>query len=89
WLAYDFPPQYRRRGNKNWLGQRQKWVAMLFEGEDSEINLNGHLPAEFERWRWAGLDELEELIVPFKREVYAEVVEAFRPLSMFIRETQG
>ncbi|MEM0930033.1 MAG: RNA pyrophosphohydrolase [Pseudomonadota bacterium] len=87
WLAYDFPPQYRQRGNKTWRGQRQKWVAMLFEGEDSEVNLNVHLPAEFERWRWADLDELEELIVPFKREVYAAIVEAFRPLSAFIRET--
>ncbi|NNU16135.1 RNA pyrophosphohydrolase [Parvularcula sp. ZS-1/3] len=80
WLAYDFPPRYRR-GKKDWLGQRQKWVVMLFEGENDEIDLNVHEPAEFERWRWAALDELEELIVPFKRQVYSELVEAFRPLA--------
>ena len=84
WLAYDFPPQYRRKGN-DWLGQRQKWGAMLFEGDDSEIDLNVHQPAEFERWRWADLDELQGLIVPFKRQLYAELVEAFRPLVPFIR----
>lgn len=78
WLAYDFPPNYR---SKKWQGQRQKWVVMLFEGDDSEVNLNAHDPAEFERWRWAALDELEDLIVPFKREVYAELVTAFRPFA--------
>ncbi len=78
WLAYDFPPNYR---SKKWQGQRQKWAAMLFEGQDDEVNLNGHEPVEFERWRWAALDELEDLIVPFKREVYAELVSAFTPLA--------
>lgn len=85
WLAYDFPPHIRR-GKKDWLGQRQKWVAMLFDGDNSEIDLNIHHPAEFERWRWAGLDELEDLIVPFKRQVYAELVEGFRPLSNLLAE---
>lgn len=83
WLAYDFPPRYRRRG-RGWVGQRQKWVAMLFEGEDDEIDLNRHHPPEFERWRWASLDELEDLIVPFKRQVYAELVAAFKPLTDYI-----
>jgi putative (di)nucleoside polyphosphate hydrolase len=85
WLAYDFPPRYRRRGKK-WIGQKQKWVVMLFEGQDEEVDLNVHQPAEFERWRWARLDELEALIVPFKRQVYAELVDAFRPLSQVIAE---
>ncbi|MEM1409533.1 MAG: RNA pyrophosphohydrolase [Pseudomonadota bacterium] len=83
WLAYDFPPQYRR-GKKDWKGQRQKWAVMLFEGDDSEIDLNQHDPAEFERWRWANLDELEDLVVPFKREVYRELVSAFAPLTTFV-----
>jgi len=89
WLAYDFPPEYQQRGKKKWMGQRQKWVAMLFEGQDSEVNLNGHLPAEFERWRWADLEEIEDLIVPFKRKVYAELAQAFQPLSTYIRATSA
>jgi putative (di)nucleoside polyphosphate hydrolase len=84
WIAYDFPPKYRRTGKK-WHGQRQKWVAMLFEGEDEEIDLNVHDPAEFERWRWAGLEEMEELVVPFKRKVYRELTEAFAPLAEWLR----
>lgn len=89
WLAYDFPPNYKPYGNRNWRGQRQKWVAMLFEGQDSEVNLNSHDPAEFERWRWAGLDEIDGLVVPFKREVYKELVTAFAPLASYIQETAG
>lgn len=85
WLAYDFPPKYRR-GEKDWRGQRQKWVAMLFQGDDSEIDLNGHKPIEFERWRWAELGELADMIVPFKREIYAELVDAFLPLAQRIKE---
>ena len=33
---------------------------------------------EFNDWRWVGLDELPSLIVPFKREVYEQVVAEFR-----------
>jgi putative (di)nucleoside polyphosphate hydrolase len=81
WLAYDFPDAYRRR---KWLGQRQKWVAMLFEGEDSEIDLDAHEEREFDSWRWASLGEAVSLVVPFKRKIYDELAEAFEPLSAFI-----
>ncbi|MEE4210258.1 MAG: RNA pyrophosphohydrolase [Parvularcula sp.] len=85
WLAYDFPPKFRRK-EKDWHGQRQKWVAMLFEGADEEIDLNVHDPAEFERWRWARLDELPGLVVPFKRQVYDELSAAFSPLARYLGE---
>ena len=51
---------------------------MRFTGPDHEIALQrpGH-PQEFDAWRWARLDELEGLIVPFKRGVYAQVVRDF------------
>ena len=83
WLAYDFPAEYVKRG---WRGQRQKWAAMLFEGDDAEINLEADDHQEFSAWRWADLEEAPSLIVPFKREVYSEVVSAFSPLRNFIRE---
>ena len=54
-------------------GQRQKWFAVRFVGDDAEIDIapaGGH-PAEFDAWRWARIGELIDLIVPFKREVYA------------------
>ncbi len=82
WLAYDFPPQYAKRG---WRGQRQKWAAMLFEGDDREIDLDADDHQEFDRWRWGALEEAPSLIVPFKRAVYEEIVGAFTPLRDFLR----
>ncbi len=84
WLAYDFPPQYANRG---WRGQRQKWAAMLFEGQDCEIDLAADDHQEFDQWRWSDLEEAPLLIVPFKRAVYGEIVAAFAPLRDFLRKT--
>jgi putative (di)nucleoside polyphosphate hydrolase len=41
----------------------------------------GHKP-EFDAWRWAGIDELIGLIVPFKRGVYEQVLAEFAPLAV-------
>jgi putative (di)nucleoside polyphosphate hydrolase len=82
WLPYDFPRGYKK---KNWRGQRQKWAAMLFEGEESEIDLEADDKQEFDAWRWVELEETPELIVPFKRPVYEELVRAFAPLRDFLR----
>ncbi len=82
WLAYKFPEGYRKR---NWIGQRQKWAAMLFEGDEAEIDLEADDHQEFDDWRWGELEEAPSLIVPFKRNVYSELMAAFRPLRDFIR----
>lgn len=81
WIPYDFPPGYRK---KHWRGQRQKWAAMLFEGEDAEINLDADDHQEFDAWRWVDLEDTPSLIVPFKRHVYEELVLAFAPLRDFL-----
>lgn len=78
WLYYDFPPDLRKRMPGPYLGQRQKWFAFRFKGSDSDVRLDRHTP-EFDAWRWAKLDETPDLIVPFKRPVYLEVAERFRP----------
>ncbi len=82
WLAYDFPAGYKK---KNWKGQRQKWAAMLFTGDDSEIDLEADDYQEFDDWRWGELEEAPSLIVPFKRHVYKDLVEGFAPLRDFLR----
>lgn len=83
WVAYDFPSGFTgSKIAKGWKGQRQVWFALRFTGEDSEVNLEAHLPAEFDAWRWADIDEAPEVVVPFKREAYATVVRAFRPLAV-------
>lgn len=81
WLTYEFPPYDgppHRLGK--FRGQRQKWFALRFAGQNTEIDplteRNGQ-PAEFDRWRWERLDRLAELVVPFRREVYREVARQF------------
>jgi putative (di)nucleoside polyphosphate hydrolase len=80
WLAYDFPPELRERFKRaRFLGQRQRWFAMRFTGTDSDIDLETHHP-EFKAWKWVAPQELPRLIVPFKRQVYVDVLEEFREL---------
>lgn len=76
WIVYDFPPD-SARGRKGWKGQKQVWFALRFEGEETEIDLMTDRHAEFDAWRWGRLEEATALVVPFKREVYAQVVRAF------------
>ncbi len=82
WHHYDLPAHLMGKlwGGKH-RGQKQKWFAIRFDGPDSEINIapEEH-DQEFDSWRWASLDEVMDLIVPFKRQVYAAVIAEFRPL---------
>jgi putative (di)nucleoside polyphosphate hydrolase len=83
WLTYDLPNELLGVALKGrYRGQRQKWFAMQFTGEESEIDISprgGH-KAEFDAWRWAAATELPELIVPFKRQIYHDVLAAFSGL---------
>ena len=84
WINYDLPPHLVGIALKGkYRGQTQRWFAFRFEGEDSEIAIDpppgGH-SAEFDEWAWKPMDELPDLIVPFKRGVYLAVVGAFRHL---------
>ena len=78
WITYDFSPEVRgSKSARGWKGQKQIWFALRFEGEDSEINLNLHHEVEFDAWRWGRLAEAPDLVVPFKRAAYLQVVAAF------------
>ena len=85
WIYYDLPDEALGIALKGkYRGQRQRWFAFRFTGTDSEINVtepgDGSMPAEFDKWRWEELGKLPELIVPFKKQAYIEVVAAFRDL---------
>jgi putative (di)nucleoside polyphosphate hydrolase len=69
--------QHVREKRKPWNGQRQTWFAFRFTGDDAEIDLNQHEEVEFDAWRWGELSEACDLIVPFKRAAYEQVVAAF------------
>jgi len=85
WMSYEFPPNAKRHRD-GWVGQKQIWFALRFEGEETEIDLNAQDPPEFDAWRWAALHETPALIVPFKRKVYEEVVRAF---AVFVGDQHG
>jgi putative (di)nucleoside polyphosphate hydrolase len=84
WYTYDLPPELAHKAwGGRYRGQRQKWFAMRFTGTDAEVAIArppGH-QVEFEAWRWAGMDELLGLIVPFKRGVYEQVLADFADLG--------
>ncbi|MCJ2182625.1 RNA pyrophosphohydrolase [Novosphingobium sp. 1949] len=80
-LLYDLPDELLGKLWKGkYRGQRQHWFLGRFEGEDGDIDLNAHAPAEFCEWKWIDADQLPELIVPFKKRVYRSVLEEFRAL---------
>jgi putative (di)nucleoside polyphosphate hydrolase len=82
WITYDFPPEAKgKKIAQGWRGQKQKWLALRFTGEDAEFDLDACPPKEFDLWRWTKLDEALETVVPFKRDAYAQVIEAFRTFA--------
>ena len=89
WLKYDLPEELIGIAwEGRYRGQKQMWFAARFEGRESEIDLGpreGH-NQEFDAWRWVTLEELPELVVPFKRKVYVAVAEEFAPV---IRRAAG
>jgi putative (di)nucleoside polyphosphate hydrolase len=81
WLAYDLPSHLLGVAlHGRYRGQRQKWIAMRFTGEDSDINIATE-HAEFGHWKWLAVEALPRLIVPFKRDTYAKVIANFQDLA--------
>lgn len=74
WYKYDLPLELAERlwGGK-YKGQKQIWYALRFRGDDAEINIHTYHP-EFREWKWVEKEHLLELIVPFKRELYARIL---------------
>lgn len=74
---YDLPDDLIGKVWKGkWRGQRQTWFLYRFLGDDFDINLATEHP-EFSTWRWVDPHELPKLIVPFKRQLYEDVIAAF------------
>ena len=76
-LRYDLPEAIASRlwGGK-WRGQLQDWYLARFLGTDDDVNIATKHP-EFSHWKWVEPHLLPELIVPFKRDMYRAIVEAF------------
>ncbi|MEP3945120.1 RNA pyrophosphohydrolase [Ascidiaceihabitans sp.] len=78
WIPYDLPHALVPKLWKGrYRGQEQKWFLMQFSGTDADVNIQTEHP-EFSAWRWLDSADLVNNIVPFKRDVYVKVVEAFK-----------
>jgi putative (di)nucleoside polyphosphate hydrolase len=76
-LTYDLPEDLIGKVWKEpWRGQRQTWFLMRFLGEDRDVNIATAEP-EFRAWKWAEPETLPAMIVPFKQQLYRDVLEAF------------
>ncbi len=83
WLTYDLPKEIRKTIWKGrYRGQKQKWFALRFLGQDSDIDLQAHKHPEFSAWKWAPFDTVPDLIVPFKKTLYQEIVATFQHLAV-------
>jgi len=89
WIEYDLPAELVGKAWRGkYRGQRMRFVAFLFEGQESEIdvlNPGGGEKPEFVEWRWERIERLPELIIPFKRKVYEAVVAEFTRFAVPLR----
>jgi len=76
-LTYDLPPDLIGQVWKGkWRGQRQRWFLYRFLGVDSDIDI-ATKHQEFRAWRWVDPATLPDIIVPFKKALYEDVLTAF------------
>jgi|TARA_B100001093_G_scaffold365910_1_gene350709 putative (di)nucleoside polyphosphate hydrolase len=74
WLEYELPNRLLGIIWKGkFRGQKQKWFVTRFIGNDNEINVNTKDP-EFLEWKWIEIDELENVVVDFKKGVYEKIL---------------
>lgn len=77
-IRYDLPHKLAENlWDSKYIGQEQHWIAMRFTGQDSDIQIHAGETPEFRDWKWVTLAESAQLIVPFKKHVYEEVIRLF------------
>jgi putative (di)nucleoside polyphosphate hydrolase len=81
WLTYDLPDHLIPIiWGGRYRGQEQKWFMLRFDGADEDINIETE-HAEFSEWKWVPMETLPEVIVPFKRDLYLQIVAEFKPYA--------
>ena len=87
WLYYDLPAEVfaRRKKLNRYKGQRQKWFAYRYYGDGSDVDLKAHGEQEFSDWKWADLNSVADTVVPFKRDVYEQLIITFSPFAKPIK----
>jgi putative (di)nucleoside polyphosphate hydrolase len=80
---YNLPYNLQKKfwGGK-YLGQKQRWYLLKFTGNEKDINIQTEDP-EFSEWKWTSPFTIVDSIVPFKRDLYREIIAEF---SQFLKE---
>ena len=74
WLTYELPKNLLGKIWKGkYRGQKQKWFIMKFVGNEEEINIKTK-NAEFKEWKWINVNQLINVVVSFKLDVYKSIV---------------
>ena len=74
WLTYELPKNLLGKIWKGkYRGQKQKWFIMRFVGNEKEINIKTK-NAEFKEWKWIDVNQLINVVVSFKLNVYKSIV---------------
>ena len=74
WMEYELPKNLLGIIWKGkFRGQKQKWFITRFTGNDDEININTACP-EFIEWRWIDMNQLPDVIVDFKKDIYKKIL---------------
>jgi putative (di)nucleoside polyphosphate hydrolase len=80
WLEYDLPKNLIGKVWKGkYSGQKQKWFLMNFTGDDNEIDVKTQNP-EFFEWKWIALEQITDVVVDFKLNVYKKVKEKVKKI---------
>jgi putative (di)nucleoside polyphosphate hydrolase len=80
WLTYDLPKNLLGKlWNGKYRGQRQRWFVMRFIGKDEEVNVKTK-NAEFKEWKWIAVDQLTNVAVDFKLQIYKKISEKLNML---------
>lgn len=80
WLTYELPDDLASvLWGGRYRGQRQKWFAMRFLGRDADVDVETARP-EFGDWKWLEPHALPDVIVPFKRMLYQQILTEFAHL---------
>ncbi|GBQ76891.1 dinucleoside polyphosphate hydrolase [Komagataeibacter xylinus NBRC 15237] len=82
WLSYDLPAHLIGKAlGGRYRGQTQQWFALRFTGQDGDIRLDTHQPAEFDLWKWVELAQLPHLNVGIKKDIYTKLAAYFAPYA--------
>ena len=80
WLTYELPKNLLGKIWKGkYRGQKQKWFIMRFTGSEDEINIKTK-NAEFKEWKWINTNQLINVVVSFKLNVYKSIIKELKIL---------